>query len=79
MHELKVAEDQSVRWLIAGDDAVNRLSSPLRYGQSGPPVTHSTKSTPLRSGFFYNVDLWRIDEEGLPRRVVSQRFLHQVE
>ena len=78
MHEFNVTEDQQVQWLIASNDNDNRLSSPVRYGQD-PLGTSGSQATPLHTGFFYTVDLWRFDEQGMLRRLVSQRFLHQVE
>lgn len=78
MNEIGVHEDQQVQWLMAGNDNVNRISSPVRYGvdlfgNSG------SQATPRHDGFFYTVDLWRIDESRLMHRVVNHRFLHQVE
>ena len=78
MHELNVTEDQQVQWLIASNDNLNRISSPVRYGQD-PLDTSGSQATPLHTGFFYTVDLWRVDEQGIVQRLVSQRFLHQVD
>ncbi len=78
MSELNVTEGQQTQWLIGSDDPANRISSPLRYGHT-VPGTHSTGTTPLFVGFFYTVDLWRVDGAGIPRRLISHRFLHQVE
>ena len=78
MSELNVTEGQQTQWLINSSDPANRISSPLRYGQA-VPGTSATQTTPLHVGFFCTVDLWRVDGEGIPRRLISHRFLHQVE
>ena len=78
MHELNVTEDNQVRWLISGNDAVNRLSSPLRYGQAVAGTSNSG-STPLHTEFYYTVDIWRVDDQGMLQRLVHERLLHQVE
>jgi hypothetical protein len=78
MQEINVSEDQQVRWHLAVVENENLLSSPLRYGQSVAGVENSG-SDPLFSGFFYNLDLWRVGANGLPQRVFSGRFQHEAE
>jgi hypothetical protein len=78
MYEISVTEDQQVRWLLASQDYVNRLSSPLRYGQSVEGIPNGG-SDPLYAGFFYNVVLLRVGENGLPQQVFSGRFQHEAE
>ena len=75
MYEVDVDETQLHRWRLGGYREANYISSPVRYGTTEP--TSGSQAASLFTGFFYNVDLWRLDEEGLPRRVASQRFLHQ--
>ncbi|HWN18417.1 MAG TPA: hypothetical protein VNO19_05820 [Gemmatimonadales bacterium] len=76
MSVLDVSEDQQTRWYVSTVDGANRITSPLRYGQTVP---EATQGDPLFSGFFYTVHLWRTDGEGIARRLISHRFLHQVE
>jgi hypothetical protein len=78
MSELNVTEGQQTMWLINTNDPANRISSPLRYGQT-VPGTGATQTTPLFTGFFYRVDLWRVDGAGISQRLISHRFLHQVD
>ena len=78
MHELNVTEDNQVRWLISSNDPINRLSSLLRYGQTVAGTSNSG-AMPLHPDFYYTVDIWRVDDEGMLRRLAHQRFLHQVE
>jgi hypothetical protein len=78
MYEINVTEDQQVRWHLAALDYVNHLSSPLTYGQAVEGIPGSG-ADPLHSGFFYNVDLWRVGSDGLPRRVFSGRFQHEAQ
>jgi hypothetical protein len=78
MYEINVTEDQQVRWHLSALDYVNLLSSPLTYGQSVEGVP-SSGADPLHTGFFYNLDLWRVGADGLPRRVFSGRFQHEAE
>lgn len=78
MYELNVTEDNQVRWLISSNDPINRLSSLLRYGQTVAGTSNSG-SMPLHTDFYYTVDIWRLDDQGMLRRLVHERFLHQVE
>jgi hypothetical protein len=78
MYELNVTEDNQVRWLISSNDPINRLSSLLRYGQTVAGTSNSG-SMPLHTDFYYTVDIWRVDDQGMLRRLVHERFLHQVE
>ncbi len=76
MYEVDVDETQLHRWRLGGYREANYIPSPVRYGTT-EPNSGSLGGAPLFTGFFYNVDLWRLDEEGLPRRVASHRFLHR--
>jgi len=78
MHQLEVVEDQSVKWLMESDVFLNQIPSGIRYGDEVPGLIN-VGAAPLYSGFFYTVGLWRVDGEGVPHQVVSQRFQHQVE
>jgi len=33
----------------------------------------------MTTNFYYTVDIWRVDDQGIPHRVISHRFLHQVD
>lgn len=76
MYEVDVDEGQLARWILGGYREANYISSPVRYGTI-EPNSGSLGGDPLFTGFFYNVHLWRLDEEGLQRRVASHRFLHK--
>ena len=77
MSTIDVSEGQLTRWYVATDPA-NRISSPLRYGQT-VPGDDSSGADPLYTGFYYTVLLWRHDGNGLPRLLIRHRFLHQVD
>lgn len=78
MEEVNVTEDDLVKWLMGNVDQQNMFPSPLRYGVEVPGAS-SSGSVPLIQGFFYQVDLWRVSEQGQLHRVANHRFLHEID
>jgi hypothetical protein len=78
MHELNVTEDNQVRWLISGNDAVNGSHPRCATGRPSrerpiPARRRSIPSSTIRS--ISGGSMIR----GMLQRLVHERFLHQVE